>query len=45
MTLSLQLKQLEKDGLIWEKFYGKKLPVKVVYELTYFEKVLFLLRM
>lgn len=34
MTLSLQLKQLEKDGLVSRKVYGKKPPVKVVYSLT-----------
>lgn len=34
MTLSLQLKQLGKDGLIRRKVYGKKPPVKVVYSLT-----------
>ncbi|RBL89892.1 winged helix-turn-helix transcriptional regulator [Chitinophaga flava] len=34
MTLSLQLKQLEKDGLITRKVFGKKPPVKVVYDLT-----------
>jgi len=34
MTLSLQLKQLEKDGLVSRKVYGKKPPVKVVYNLT-----------
>ncbi|WP_192348655.1 helix-turn-helix domain-containing protein [Algoriphagus sp. Y33] len=34
MTLSLQLKQLEKDGLVSRKVYGKKPPIKVVYSLT-----------
>lgn len=38
MTLSLQLKQLEKDGLILRKVYGKKPPIKVVYSLTDFGK-------
>ena len=38
MTLSLQLKQLEKDGLITRKVYGKKPPIKVVYNLTDFGK-------
>lgn len=38
MTLSLQLKQLEKDGLVLRKVYGKKPPVKVVYSLTDFGK-------
>lgn len=38
MTLSLQLKQLEKDGLIVREVYGKKPPVKVVYSLTDFGK-------
>jgi DNA-binding HxlR family transcriptional regulator len=38
MTLSLQLKQLEKDGLIVRKVYGKKPPVKVIYSLTDFGK-------
>ena len=33
-TLSLQLKQLEKDGLITRKVYTKKPPLKVVYALT-----------
>lgn len=36
MTLSLQLKQLEKDGLVSRKVYGKKPTVKVVYNLTDF---------
>lgn len=36
MTLSLQLKQLEKDGLIHRHVYGTKPPVKVVYKLTDF---------
>jgi len=38
MTLSLQLKQLEKDGLVSRKVYGTKPPVKVVYSLTDFGK-------
>lgn len=38
MTLSLQLKQLEKDGLVLRKVYGKKPPIKVVYSLTEFGK-------
>jgi len=38
MTLSLQLKQLEKDGLVARTVYGKKPPVKVVYNLTDFGK-------
>lgn len=38
MTLSLQLKQLEKDGLVVRKVYGKKPPIKVVYSLTDFGK-------
>nr|WP_221931395.1 winged helix-turn-helix transcriptional regulator [Pedobacter westerhofensis] len=41
MTLSLQLKQLEQDGLISRKVYGEKPPVKVVYSLTDFGKSLF----
>lgn len=40
MTLSLQLKQLEKDGLITRKVYGKKPPIKVIYSLTDFGKTL-----
>ncbi|KIO75065.1 HxlR family transcriptional regulator [Pedobacter lusitanus] len=36
MTLSLQLKQLEKDGLLSRKVHGKKPPIKVVYSLTDF---------
>ncbi|MGJ1536479.1 winged helix-turn-helix transcriptional regulator [Sphingobacterium multivorum] len=38
MTLSLQLKQLEKDGLVSRKVHGKKPPVKVIYSLTDFGK-------
>lgn len=38
MTLSLQLKQLEKDGLVARKVHGKKPPIKVVYSLTDFGK-------
>jgi len=37
-TLSLQLKQLEEDGLITRQVYGKKPPIKVVYSLTDFGK-------
>jgi len=40
MTLSLQLKQLEKDGLITRHVYGEKPPVKVVYGLTDFGKTI-----
>lgn len=36
MTLSLQLKQLERDGLISRSVYGEKPPVKVIYDLTDF---------
>jgi len=36
MTLSLQLKQLETDGLVSRKVYGKKPPIKVIYSLTDF---------
>lgn len=39
-TLSLQLKQLEKDGLITRKVYTKKPPLKVEYALTPFGKSL-----
>ncbi len=35
-TLSLQLKQLEKDGLIIRKVFTKKPPLKVTYSLTPF---------
>ncbi|SDZ86603.1 DNA-binding transcriptional regulator, HxlR family [Arachidicoccus rhizosphaerae] len=38
MTLSLQLKQLEKDGLLTRTVFGKKPPVKVLYQLTAFGK-------
>jgi len=38
MTLSLQLKQLEKDGLILRTVHGTKPPIKVVYNLTDFGK-------
>ena len=38
MTLSLQLKQLEKDDLVSRKVFGTKPPVKVVYNLTDFGK-------
>lgn len=34
MTLSLQLKQLEKDGLIIRRVCGEKPPIKVFYTLT-----------
>ncbi|MEO7214430.1 helix-turn-helix domain-containing protein [Mucilaginibacter sp.] len=37
-TLSLQLKQLEEDGLILRQVYGEKPPIKVVYSLTDFGK-------
>lgn len=38
MTLSLQLKQLEKDGLVSRTAYGQKPPLKVIYDLTGFGK-------
>ncbi len=34
MTISLQLKQLEKDQLITRNVFGEKPPIKVIYELT-----------
>lgn len=37
-TLSLQLKQLEDDGLVSREVYGNKPPIKVVYGLTDFGK-------
>ena len=37
-TLSLQLKQLEDDGLISRKVYSDKPPLKVEYNLTDFGK-------
>ena len=39
-TLSLQLKQLEQDGLVLRKVYTEKPPLKVEYELTEFGKTL-----
>ncbi len=39
-TLSLQLKALEKDGLIKRKVYTSKPPLKVEYSLTGFGKTL-----
>ncbi len=36
MTLSLQLKQLEKDGLVSRTVFGEKPPIRVEYELTEF---------
>jgi DNA-binding HxlR family transcriptional regulator len=35
-TLSLQLKQLEDDGLISRQVFGDKPPIKVIYSLTDF---------
>jgi DNA-binding HxlR family transcriptional regulator len=37
-TLSLQLKQLEEDGLVSREVFGQKPPIKVVYALTDFGK-------
>ena len=37
-TLSLQLKQLEEDGLIVRQVFGEKPPIKVIYSLTDFGK-------
>jgi|TARA_R110000851_G_scaffold195043_2_gene345858 DNA-binding HxlR family transcriptional regulator len=39
-TLSLQLKTLEKDGIIKRKVYTSKPPLKVEYSLTDFGKTL-----
>ncbi|WP_372756231.1 winged helix-turn-helix transcriptional regulator [Labilibaculum sp.] len=39
-TLSLQLKQLEKDDLIARKVYTKRPPLKVEYSLTNFSRTL-----
>lgn len=39
-TLSLQLKQLEEDGLINRKVITKKPPLKVIYSLTPFGETL-----
>lgn len=39
-TLSLQLKQLEEDGVIERKVYTSKPPLKVEYSLTDFGKTL-----
>lgn len=38
--LSIQLKALEKDGLIRREVYGEKPPIKVEYSLTDFGKTL-----
>ncbi|WP_029282899.1 helix-turn-helix domain-containing protein [Pedobacter sp. R20-19] len=35
-TLSLQLKQLEEDGLVSRTVFGEKPPIKVIYSLTEF---------
>lgn len=39
-TLSLQLKELEQDGLVKRTVYTQKPPLKVDYELTEFGKTL-----
>lgn len=39
-TISLQLKELEEDGLITRTVYTSKPPLKVEYELTEFGKTL-----
>jgi DNA-binding HxlR family transcriptional regulator len=39
-TISLQLKELEKDGLIKRTVYNSKPPLKVDYELTEFGQTL-----
>lgn len=39
-TISLQLKELERDGLILRTVYTSKPPLKVEYELTEFGKTL-----
>ncbi len=39
-TISLQLKELEKDGLIFRTVHTTKPPLKVDYELTKFGKTL-----
>ena len=39
-TLSIQLKQLEKDGLINRKVYSRKPPLKVEYSLTSYGETL-----
>lgn len=38
MTLSLQLKQLEKDGFVFRRVNGEKPPIRVDYGLTDFGK-------
>ncbi|WP_010252605.1 winged helix-turn-helix transcriptional regulator [Myroides injenensis] len=39
-TISLQLKELERDGLVKRTVYASKPPLKVEYELTDFGKTL-----